>query len=353
MQAVSAVAIVLAGILAWIPYVRMTPEYDHVVEALGGHPTETATTEPEELALLLEGRAVLLIPEQQEADEAALEALGTEVAGVLRAFLSRGGRIVGMSFARGAEDLLRGAGLWEVNDGYNVTGGTLGVARTDHPLAAGIPTRFPAPDGSTDFYGLPEGATVVVWDTYDKAPVVFTWEVGGGTVILLGFDLYERTEATVGLLRNAVGLPAAPSSTAASERVVRDVGVSEVEEVLVDLGLTFDQRTDPYGDPVWVLYFDDLTAILSVDDAAEEAPGRFRYLGLYAGWTTGGEVSCDALNAWNRLTRGSRAYLDEEGDAALESELYLGDGVTLATVQAFIERFGRLARAFAEYIAGK
>lgn len=240
-----------------------------------------------------------------------------------------------------------------MNGGYNVTGWTLGVARTDHPLATGVPTRFPAPDGSTDFYGLPEGATVVVWNTYDKAPVVFTWEVGGGRSSSSGSTSTSRPRpryafsATPWDCRPPLPPPPHPNGLSATWAYPRSRGASP------DLGLTFDRRTDPYGDPVWVLYFDDLTAILSVDDAAEEAPGRLRYLGLYAGWTTGGEVSCKALNAWNRLTRGSRAHLDEEGDAALESERCLGDGVTLATVPAFIERFGRLARAFADYLAGE
>ncbi|QAA76674.1 MAG: hypothetical protein BIP78_0908 [Candidatus Bipolaricaulis sibiricus] len=353
MQTASAMAVaVLTAILAWIPYVRTTPEYDHVVEIVGGRPEETRTTDPAELAALLQGRSVLLIPEQQETTEDVLVALGAEMSSVIRAFLARGGRIVGMSYSKGAEDILRGAGLWDVNDGYDVTGADLAVAVPGHPLTAGVSLAFQGPDGSTDFSGLPDDSVILVWDTFDRAPVVFTWKTGGGAVHMLGFDLFEYTPDTAQLLRNALGFATGSlSGPTGDSEVVHDLGVPEIEEILVDLRLTFDRRTDSYGDPVWVLYLDGLAAVLSVDDAVEETPGRFRYLGLYAGWTTGGRVPCETVNAWNRLTRGSRAFVDNEGDVALETDLYVGDGVTMASARAFVERFARLARVFADYLA--
>jgi len=207
------------SVVAWIPYVRMTPEYDNVVAVLGFRPAETRTTDPAELASLLIDEAVLLIPEQQEASEAALEDLGRANASALSDFLSRGGRIVGMSYAKGADDILRGAGLWNVTDGYDVTWSTLAVAVPEDPLARGVPAvpaEYEGPDGSTDFQGLPEGAVVVVWDPFDEAPVVFRWETLGGTVIMLGFDYYEYNCATSTVLCNAVGV-AVPRELRCSE----------------------------------------------------------------------------------------------------------------------------------------
>ena len=350
--ALAATAVGAGDVLAWIPHVRMSPEYENIVAALGFEPTATATTDPGELACLLTGRSILLIPEQQETDEDTLEAVGLAVARVLADFLARGGRIVGMSYSRGAEDILRGAGLWAVNDGYDVTGAALAVAVPGHPLTAGVSPAFEGADGSTDFSGLPDDSVILVWDTFDRAPVVFTWQTGGGAVHMLGFDLFEYTPDTAQLLRNALGFATgSPSGPPGGTEVVHDLGVPEIEEILVDLRLTFDRRTDSYGDPVWVLYLDDLAAVLSVDDAAGEAPGRFKYLCLYAGWITGGRVPCETVNAWNRLTRGSRAFVDDDGDVALETDLYVGDGVTLASVRAFVERFARLAGAFADYLA--
>lgn len=348
-------AVETGDVLAWIPYVRMTPEYDHVVEALGGHPAQTATTGPEELEVALVGRTVLLIPEQQEVDEETLEALGLAVAAVLTDFLAQGGCIVGMSYSKGADDVLRGAGLWNVTDGYDVTGASLAVALSRHPLAAGVPAAFEGTDGSTDFSDLPDDAVVLVWDTFDEAPVVFTWETGGGTIIMLGFDFYAYTAATAQLLRNAIGVSAVvvdrPDDV--SNEVVRDLGVADIEAMLVDHRLTFDRRTDSYGDPFWVLYLDAATVLLFVDDEIEGATGRFQFLQLYAGWIAEGAVSCDLVNEWNRLTRGSRAYLDSAGDVVLEADLYLRGGVTWDTLRQFFERFERSIKRFETHVFGE
>lgn len=353
MQLISTVSVLLmAGVLAWIPYVRLTPEYGNVVEILGARPAETATTDPAELEALLAEKTVLLIPEQQMTDEGTLERLGLAVADVLAGFLARGGRIVGMTYGKGADDILRGAGLWQVTDAYDVTGAVLGVALPDHPLAQGVSAQFEGTDGSTDFWDLPEGATVVVWDTFDEAPVVFWWETRGGTVVMLGFDAYEYTKATAQLLVNAVDLaratPAKP--TAVRDGVVRDLDAAEIEAMLVALGYTLDARTDSYGDPFWVIYLDPATVALFVDDPVDSAPGRYQYLQLFALWATAGEISYEKVNDWNRISRGSRAYLDEEGDVVLESDLYLRDGVSRDTVTQFFQRFEQSVIRFKAYL---
>jgi hypothetical protein len=47
----------------------------------------------------------------------------------------------------------------------------------------------------------------------------------------------------------------------------------------------------------------------------------------------------DKINKWNATQYFSRAYLDDEGDPALETELDLEKGVTPASVGQFILRF--------------
>lgn len=89
--ALGAAAVGTGDVLAWIPYVRMSPEYDNIVAALRFAPATTTTADPGELATLLAGRSVLLIPEQQETEEDTLEALGRAVAPALVSFLERGG----------------------------------------------------------------------------------------------------------------------------------------------------------------------------------------------------------------------------------------------------------------------
>lgn len=333
-------------VVAWIPYVRMSPEFENVVSVLGFQPVETQTTNPAELAALLAGRRVLLIPEQQETDEGTLEALGGACAPVLVSFLEGGGRIVGMTYSKGADDILRGAGLWDVADGFDVTGATLAVATPHDPLARGVPLTYEGTDGSTDFSDIPEDATVIVWDSYDEAPVVFRWETRGGTVVMLGFDGYEMSDATARLLANALGVMIPISK----DTVFGDVGSEDIEQLLTELGLSFQTGTDAYGDPLWKVVFEGIQFVLYVDDAVDDAPGRYRYLQLYAGWLTGGAVPCELINEWNRLRRGSRAYIDDAGDAVLEAELYLQGGVTWEAMRQFIERFERVMPAFLSHL---
>jgi len=345
-----ATAVAAGDVVAWIPYARITPEYDNVVAILGFRPTETTTTDPAELDLLLAGRPVLLIPEQSEAEERALEELGLATATVLTGFLAQGGRIVGLTYSQGAEDILRGAGLWAVTDDYNVTGGDIAIALPTDPLARDVPARYEGPDGSTDFANLPRDAVVVAWDTVDEAPVVFRWETRGGTVVMLGFDCYEYNDATAQLLTNAVEVALGTPVEPAADNVVQDLGPADIEDILIQLGYTFDRRTDDYGDPAWVIYLNVATVALFVDDPVEDAPGRYQYLQLYAGWLTGGATPCEVVNAWNQAKRGSRAYLDEDGDVALEADLYLRGGVTRDTIAEFLERFERILPIFLDHL---
>lgn len=344
--ACAANAVGAGDVVAWIPYVRMNPEFENIVSTLGFQLVETRTTDPGELAALLAGRAVLLIPEQQETDEETLEALGGAFAPVLVSFLEGGGWIVGMTYSRGAEDILRGAGLWDVTDGFDVTGATLAVATPDDPLAWGVPLTYEGTNGSTDFSSIPDSATVIAWDTYDQAPVVFRWETRGGTVVMLGFDGYEMSDATTRLLANTLGVMIPISK----DTVFSDVGSEDIERLLTELGLSFQIGTDAYGDPLWKIVFEDIQFVLYVDDAVDDAPGRYQYLQLYAGWLTGGAVPCEVTNEWNRLRRGSRAYIDDEGDAVLEADLYLRGGVTWETMRQFIERFEGGMSAFLSYL---
>lgn len=95
------------------------------------------------------------------------------------------------------------------------------------------------------------------------------------------------------------------------------------------------------------------TVLLFVDDAIEGATGRFQFLQLYAGWIAEGAVLCDLVNEWNRLTRGSRAYLDSAGDVVLEADLYLRGGVTWDTLRQFFERFERTIKRFETHVFGE
>jgi hypothetical protein len=53
-----------------------------------------------------------------------------------------------------------------------------------------------------------------------------------------------------------------------------------------------------------------------------------------------------AMNQWNRTHRFTRAYMDTDGGATLESDLDYGGGVAKATIESFIKGFGDVIPAF-------
>ncbi|HDS29066.1 MAG TPA: WD40 repeat domain-containing protein, partial [Candidatus Acetothermia bacterium] len=173
------------AVLAWIPCTDEAEEYANVTTALGFEPDVTRTRNPDELALLLDGVVTLLIPEQETCSESGLADMGADCAEALLRFLDAGGTIVGMTYWRGAEDILRGAGILPgVDDALDATGDTLTVVAPDHPLARGVAASFTGRDGSTGFSGVSADANVVV-EHGSGQPVVFVQQVGAGTVIML------------------------------------------------------------------------------------------------------------------------------------------------------------------------
>ncbi len=70
---------------------------------------------------------------------------------------------------------------------------------------------------------------------------------------------------------------------------------------------------------------------------------------LYAGFKSAGKVSLDTINTWNREKRFSRAYLDSDNDAVIESDLDLEGGVSNEAIDEFIRTFRNSLGNFAKY----
>jgi len=62
------------------------------------------------------------------------------------------------------------------------------------------------------------------------------------------------------------------------------------------------------------------------------------------------KVTAAAMNEWNRTHRFTRAYVDTDGGATLESDLDFGGGVVKATIEAFIKGFGDVIPGFANAV---
>jgi len=62
------------------------------------------------------------------------------------------------------------------------------------------------------------------------------------------------------------------------------------------------------------------------------------------------KVTPAAMNEWNRTHRFTRAYMDTDGGATLESDLDFGGGVGGATIESFIRGFGDVIPGFANAV---
>uniref|UniRef100_A0A831XFY5 YbjN domain-containing protein n=1 Tax=Thermus islandicus TaxID=540988 RepID=A0A831XFY5_9DEIN len=90
-----------------------------------------------------------------------------------------------------------------------------------------------------------------------------------------------------------------------------------------------------------------LGAVLYLLDCQE---GRCESLQLYAGFSMEKPTTLERINAWNWEHRFSRAYLDADGDPALEADLDLSGEVAEGAIRAFLDLFEKSLRAFAAWI---
>lgn len=72
---------------------------------------------------------------------------------------------------------------------------------------------------------------------------------------------------------------------------------------------------------------------------------------LYAGFRSSG-TSLSTINAWNKEHRFTRAYLDNDNDPVLESDIDLTGGVTQENVDEFVRTFFASLVQYKKHIEG-
>ncbi len=70
---------------------------------------------------------------------------------------------------------------------------------------------------------------------------------------------------------------------------------------------------------------------------------------LYYG-LTGYTLDCEAINSWNQNSRLSRAYIDDEGDPVLESDLLSNAGMSSDHVWQFVRVFIQAAELYRDFL---
>lgn len=112
--------------------------------------------------------------------------------------------------------------------------------------------------------------------------------------------------------------------TATDEKLVRQLDNERLENILNELGLEHRK-------------FRDNGYVVTVKDVKHVLVNHGRNLQFWVGFTAQPKQS--VINEWNKRRRFSRAYLDEEGNAVIESDLDIEGGVTAGAVREFIKTF--------------
>jgi hypothetical protein len=165
----------------------------------------TLLTDYTQLAGALTGQDVLLIPQQENANDGQIYEIGTAWASVLPAFVSNGGVVALADFAEynsGSWPILRDSGLMWI-DGIWTTFWDSGVdvVNPQDPVAAEVATPYLAQYGSMGYWAW-DGNVVVSYA--GGIPVVVHKTMGLGHVVLIGHDYTVSNSEQNKIVGNAV-----------------------------------------------------------------------------------------------------------------------------------------------------
>lgn len=199
---------VILEVLAYSNGVDVTTEYPNTFTAINSYYTnynltETSTSSAAELATLLQGKDVFLVPEIEITTGIPPF---TDFAPVLQAFVNNGGIVI-FTGTSGAQPIIN-SGLMTVNVTGFDTGTPLEVLDDTHPITQGISPSFPPSNGTYPiFFSDPDVVTLVGQPEGEfggGGSVVAYRPIGSGYVISIAFDYFSSDENAQKLLANSL-----------------------------------------------------------------------------------------------------------------------------------------------------
>lgn len=130
---------------------------------------------------------------------------------------------------------------------------------------------------------------------------------------------------------------------AGAQKVMTEVSPKEMTKILTSMGFEMLEGKGGGSGPDHPLQFDLAgyrTGLFLLNDNTDAQ--------IYVGFKT--KVSAEKMNEWNRGHRFTRAYQDEDGEAALEADLDFAGGVTEASLKAWIKLYRELLIEYAKFI---
>lgn len=134
----------------------------------------------------------------------------------------------------------------------------------------------------------------------------------------------------------ALVLAVHPAPAAAD--VLTQVSTSAIAQMMKDEG--YAATVDKDGDIVWKI--DGVTTLLLVDTKAKALSFRVSFKNE--------RTTLKMVNDWNRTTRFSQSYMDEEGDPVLQSDLQFEGGITTERVHDYLRLCRRLLEVWTKEV---
>lgn len=137
-------------------------------------------------------------------------------------------------------------------------------------------------------------------------------------------------------------------SQAQTSTLLDATNVNDILEIAKTYG-SAEMQTTSAGDPQIVGRIDNARYVLFFEGCKENL--NCRNLQFYAGWAVGDKkVSSERINEWNRTKRWGKAYLDREGDPAIELDVNLYRGVSRPNFDDTFDWWKVVMKEFRQYI---
>lgn len=113
--------------------------------------------------------------------------------------------------------------------------------------------------------------------------------------------------------------------------------------------VTIQEEKDSEGLTAFFVY-EEKSVVLALYQYRDSTEGPATSLGLSVGTRLPRGADVRKVNDWNATKRFVKAYVDEEGDAMLSSDLLVKPGVTRQAVAEWVRVFAQFSKEFDSYI---
>jgi hypothetical protein len=154
-------------------------------------------------------------------------------------------------------------------------------------------------------------------------------------------------------------IPAADQPIARTQPVVRPAPAGMISSTDATAFIAALQRAGQTGEiktengASYVLGHAGTTPFQAFLSGCNTAGAQCTQIELYAGFTGTPHIPLTRINGWNARTRFARAFLDEQGDPALQMDLSLEGGLSAANLKDVLETWGAALETYSLFLVAR